>query len=183
LDTGLFLDHRPARRLIRGLAKGKHFLNLFCYTGSATVHAALGGARSTMSVDMSQVYLDWLRRNLARNGFSEQQHRTERADCRDWLAKNKRRYDLIFLDPPTFSNSKRMQGTLDIQRDHVELLLLAATALNRAGVLIFSTNQRGFKLDKAALSAFEIQDVASIDPDFERNAKIHQCWRIEQRRC
>ena len=182
LDTGLFLDHRPVRAMIQESARGKHFLNLFCYTASATVYAAYGGARSSTSVDLSPTYLDWARRNLARNGFSEAQHRCERADCRAWLEQNTRRYDLILLDPPTFSNSKRMPETLDIQRDHVALLRAALNALNLSGILLFSNNLRGFKLDYDALADLRITDLstATVPPDFQRNPKIHQCWRIER---
>src|SRR5690606_37575954 len=124
LDTGLFLDHRPLRLRIQKEAAGKRFLNLFCYTATATVHAAKGGARSTTSVDLSQTYLDWARRNLSLSGCSDN-HRLEPGDVMAWLAEGRGEYDLIFIDPPTFSNSKRMEGVLDVQRDHVQLLDLA----------------------------------------------------------
>src|SRR5690606_33905927 len=122
LDTGLFLDHRPIRRWIRQHAKGKRFLNLFCYTGAATLHAAKGGAKRTVSVDLSTTYVNWARRNLTLNGFSESQHQFVQADCLHWVENVNERFDLIFLDPPTFSNSKRTDNVLDIQRDH-ELLI------------------------------------------------------------
>jgi 23S rRNA (guanine2445-N2)-methyltransferase / 23S rRNA (guanine2069-N7)-methyltransferase len=112
LDTGLFLDHRPTRQLLREMAAGKSFLNLFAYTGAATVYAAAGGARATTTVDLSSVYLDWAKRNLALNGFSGPQHEFVRADCLEWLQRERRRFDLIFLDPPTFSTSKRMDTTV-----------------------------------------------------------------------
>lgn len=180
LDTGLFLDHRPVRRRIQQLAKDKHVLNLFCYTATATVHAAKGGARSTTSVDMSRTYLDWGRKNLAVNGFSERFHRFEQADCFKWLDDCKDKFDLIFMDPPSFSNSKRMDDVLDIQRDHVRLIRMAMRCLAPGGLLIFSNNLRTFSLDREALHNLDIQDVTkqSFDPDFARNTRIHQCFDI-----
>jgi 23S rRNA (guanine2445-N2)-methyltransferase / 23S rRNA (guanine2069-N7)-methyltransferase len=180
LDTGLFLDHRPTRALVREWAQDRHFLNLFAYTGTATVHAALGGARTTTSVDLSRTYLDWAKRNMARNGFSAHGHYFIQADCFAWLKQEQRRYDLIFLDPPTFSNSKRMDGVLDIQRDHVALIHAAVNCLNRAGILLFSTNARQFKLDRVALADFTIQDLsaATLPEDFKRNPRIHQTFKI-----
>ncbi|MFE8032739.1 bifunctional 23S rRNA (guanine(2069)-N(7))-methyltransferase RlmK/23S rRNA (guanine(2445)-N(2))-methyltransferase RlmL [Thiohalocapsa marina] len=183
LDTGLFLDHRDTRRLLRRLATGRHFLNLFGYTGTASVHAASGGARSTCTLDMSRTYLDWARRNLALNGFSGRDHQLIQADCIEWL-RNARAYrghfGLIFLDPPTFSSSKRMQGTFDVQRDHVELILGAADLLAPDGTLIFSNNRRRFQLDSAALAGLQVQDISpqTIPRDFARNPHIHRCWRI-----
>ena len=182
LDTGLFLDHRPTRMLIQREAKGKRFLNLFAYTGTATVHAAVGGAKATTSVDLSNTYMSWARRNLTLNGFSGNAHELIQADCLDWLedqaAMGQRRYDLIFLDPPTFSNSKRMQALFDIQRDHVRLLQNALCLLTPGGTLIFSTNFRKFRLDDDALNDWEIHDItaATIPRDFERNPRIHRCW-------
>jgi 23S rRNA (guanine2445-N2)-methyltransferase / 23S rRNA (guanine2069-N7)-methyltransferase len=182
LDTGLFLDHRLTRAMLGEMAKGKRFLNLFAYTGAATVHAALGGALSTTTVDMSRTYLDWARRNQELNGVRGRNHELVQADVLRWLdEKHRERYHLIFLDPPTFSRSKRMEDTLDIQRDHVALIEAAARLLEPDGVLIFSTNLRKFELDKDALSAFTIRDItrATIPKDFERNPRIHQCFRIE----
>jgi 23S rRNA (guanine2445-N2)-methyltransferase / 23S rRNA (guanine2069-N7)-methyltransferase len=184
LDTGLFLDHRLTRRLIGESARDKRFLNLFCYTGAATVHAAGGKARSTTSVDMSRTYLDWARRNMLVNDFTGKQHEFVQADVFAWLeAERNRRYDLIFLDPPTFSTSKRMEGTLDIQRDHVRLIEAAGRLLEPGGELIFSCNFRRFKLDSAALGVFEIEDLtrATIPKDFARNPRIHQCFRLRRR--
>ena len=180
LDTGLFLDHRPTRQLLRELAPGKHFLNLFAYTGAATVYAAAGGARATTTVDLSQVYLDWAQRNLALNGFSGAQHEFVRADCLEWLQRERRRFDLIFLDPPTFSTSKRMEATFDVQRDHVPLLRTAAGLLAPGGVLIFSNNNRHFKMDRESLPEQQIEEITrqTIPRDFERNPRIHNCWRI-----
>lgn len=179
LDTGLFLDHRNTREMIQTMSKGKTFLNLFAYTGAATVHAALGGASTTTTVDMSNVYLNWAKRNLALNGFSTSKHHFIQADCLAWLTAEKYKYDLIFLDPPSFSNSKRMDGTLDIQRDHVSLITLAAQRLTKQGTLLFSTNRRGFKLDSDALQQLAITDITfkSLPKDF-KHSKIHQCWLI-----
>ena len=182
LDTGLFLDHRPTRRLLGGLASGRRFLNLFAYTGTATVYAALGGASSTTTVDLSPTYLDWARRNLELNGIRGRQHELIRADCLRWLEQCRERFELIFLDPPTFSNSKRMEETFDVQRDHVELIRQAVRRLEQGSILIFSTNHRRFKLEREALTGLKIEDISqrTIPKDFERNPRIHQCWRIER---
>lgn len=192
LDTGLFLDHRLTRQMISELAAGQHFLNLFGYTGTATVHAALGGASSTTTVDLSKNYLAWARRNLARNGLSEHRHQLIQADVLTWLqqeatrlAANKyKKYGLIFLDPPTFSNSKRLKKTnahsLDIQRDHVTLIRLALQCLNKDGILLFSTNYQKFKLETTALTDIKIEDISrlTLPKDFERHPRIHQCWKM-----
>ena len=186
LDTGLFLDHRPTREMIQDQCSGKRFLNLFGYTGSATVHAARGGATATVTVDMSRTYLDWARKNLALNGFQEgPRHRLLQEDCLKWLeresAKPTERFDLIFLDPPTFSNSKGMEGVFDVQRDHVQLLRQAVRLLEKDGVLLFSNNFRRFKMDREALSELLIEDIAAqtIPQDFSRNPRIHNCWRVK----
>jgi len=185
LDTGLFLDHRPIRMLIQKQAKGKRFLNLFAYTGSATVHAAMGGAKSTTTVDMSNTYINWAKKNMALNA-NEGTHEFIQADCLEWLATEaqlaNRQYDLIFLDPPTFSNSKRMDEVFDIQADHVQLINNAVSLLSPGGVLYFSTNFRRFKIDKQALSDLTVEDIsaATIPEDFARNPKIHYCWRIQE---
>ena len=183
LDTGLFLDHRPVRLKIADLARGKRFLNLFCYTATASVHAALGGAKTTTSVDMSQTYLDWSRRNFALNGLSEARNHFEQADCSKWLANCKQEFDLILLDPPTFSNSKRMDDTLDIQRDHVDLIHQAMRILSQDGLLIFSNNKRKFELDAVVSEIFAVENVTgwSLDLDFERSRDIHQCWFIRKK--
>ena len=185
LDTGLFLDHRPTRERIRELAKGKRFLNLFAYTCTATVFAAAGGAVATTSVDLSRTYLDWARRNLELNGFRDSsRHKLLQDDVVDWLAQPAReRYDLIFLDPPTLSRSKRMAGEFDVQRDHVQLIHAALARLAPGGLLIFSTNYRKFRIDSAALAAFDLRDVskATIPKDFARDAKIHQCYELRLR--
>ena len=181
LDTGLFLDHRLTRFMIGQQARGKRFLNLFSYTGAATVHAGLGGAKTTTSVDMSKTYLDWARRNLELNGLADGRHELVKADCIDWVRGQRgARYDLIFLDPPTFSNSKRMQDHFDVQCDHVGLLQAVSSLLSEEGVLIFSNNFRRFKMDTESLSTLSIEDITArtIDKDFERNARIHTCWKI-----
>jgi len=181
LDTGLFLDHRPIRQYIERHADGRRFLNLFAYTGTATVAAARGGASATTTVDMSKGYLEWARRNLELNDLDDRRHEFIRADAREWLRNNRgRRYDLIFLDPPSFSRSKRMQGTLDIQRDHPELIRATMELLAEDGELLFSTNLRRFSLDRDQLSQFEIEDITpqTIPEDFSRNPKIHHCFRM-----
>jgi 23S rRNA (guanine2445-N2)-methyltransferase / 23S rRNA (guanine2069-N7)-methyltransferase len=188
LDTGLFLDHRATRRLVRERARGRHVLNLFCYTASASVHAAAGGARSTTSVDLSRTYVDWARQNLALNGFTGRDHQLIQADCLEWLANARAyrgRFGLIFLDPPTFSSSKRMRGTFDVQRDHVDLLRGALALLAPDGELIFSTNRRRFRLDSDSLDpagSLAVEDItkATIPRDFARSPHIHRCWRIRR---
>lgn len=183
LDTGLFLDHRPVRLWLAENAAGKRLLNLFCYTGAATVHAAVGGAAETTSVDLSNTYLDWLADNLTLNDCATSNHRLVQADCREWLTDCNETFDLIFLDPPSFSNSKRMEGVLDIQRDHAELIDQALSCLSDDGTLIFSTNLRRFRLDPELEQRFEIENRSawSIPKDFQRNQRIHQCWFIGRR--
>jgi len=182
LDAGLFLDHRPLRALIGARAQGKRFLNLYCYTGSATVHAAMGGARTTTSVDTSRTYLEWARKNLAINGLDPERHRLERADCLDWLMERKvERYDLIFIDPPTFSNTKKGGGRIfDIQRDHGRLITAAMALLETGGLLLFSTNSRTFKLEEDLAARFSVLDISAktIPLDFSRNKKIHCAFEI-----
>lgn len=181
LDTGLFLDHRPIREWIQAHSRGKRFLNLFAYTGAASVHAALGGAIRSYTVDMSATYLDWAQRNFALNDIAlDGKHEFEQADCTAWLKRGGPTYDLIFMDPPTFSNSKRMRGVFDVQRDHVFLIRAAMRRLAPGGTLIFSNNYRGFKLDAGALAEFAVEDITAdtIPPDFARRPDIHCCFRI-----
>ena len=184
LDTGLFPDHRLTRRLIGELADQRSFLNLFAYTGAATVYAAAGGARTTLTIDMSRTYLDMARANMELNGFRDKSHRFLREDCLAWLGSNPReRFDLIFLDPPTFSNSKRMRDVLDIQRDHVTLIRQCITLLTPGGILIFSNNRRNFKLDHAALEGgISIEDITqkTIPEDYARNSQIHCCFMMRK---
>ena len=183
LDTGLFLDHRMTRARLREAARGKRFLNLFAYTATATVYAAAGGAASSTTVDLSRTYLDWAQRNLAINGITGPQHVLVQADCREWLeesAHRKERYDLIFLDPPTFSNSKRMEGVLDVERDHGSLIDACAKLLAPEGLLVFSTNAQRFKLDEGLGARYGIRDIsaATLPRDFERNPRIHRCFEV-----
>jgi 23S rRNA (guanine2445-N2)-methyltransferase / 23S rRNA (guanine2069-N7)-methyltransferase len=190
LDTGIFLDHRPTRARIREIAAGKRFLNLFSYTGTVTVNAAAGGARASVSVDLSRTYLDWAERNLALNDLASRDHQLVQADCREWLAdagrgleKYRDAYDLIFLDPPTFSNSKRMEGVLDVARDHASLIDACMHILAPGGLLVFSTNAQKFKLDSALSERYDVQDISvtTIPRDFARNPRIHRCYDITRR--
>ncbi|MGF1909628.1 bifunctional 23S rRNA (guanine(2069)-N(7))-methyltransferase RlmK/23S rRNA (guanine(2445)-N(2))-methyltransferase RlmL [Vibrio kasasachensis] len=182
LDTGLFLDHKLTRRRLGELAKGKDFLNLFAYTGSATVHAACGGARSTTTVDMSNTYLEWAKENMQLNGQIGRQHQYVQADCLQWLEKATGSYDLIFIDPPTFSNSKRMEQSFDVQRDHIQLMRNLKTLLAPEGTIVFSNNKRQFKMDMEALNelGLDAKNISSqtLPLDFSRNKNIHNCWLI-----
>ncbi len=180
LDTGLFLDHRPMRLRIADEAEDTRFLNLFGYTGAATVHAAVGRARTTTSVDLSGTYLQWCADNLALNGIGGSRHQLVQADALAWLEADRGQYDLVFCDPPTFSNSKRA-GDFDIQAVHVRLLRAAVARLAPGGVLYFSNNFRRFRLDDEALAAFaHLEEItpSTLPPDFERNPRIHRTWRL-----
>ncbi|MBK8196076.1 MAG: class I SAM-dependent methyltransferase [Lewinellaceae bacterium] len=183
LDVGLFLDHRITRQMVRQESHGKKVLNLFAYTGSFSVYAAAGEAAETLTVDMSNTYLQWANRNLSLNGFEDERHRLLQADVMTWLEQPpQERFDLIVVDPPTFSNSKRMEGTLDIQRDHVLLLNRVLRFCSPGGVVYFSTNNRRFKIWEEEIRAAEIRDISrqTVPEDF-RNKKIHQCFRIVNR--
>lgn len=183
LDTGLFLDHRNTRRMVGDRAAGKRFLNLFAYTGSFTVYAAAGGASSSVTVDLSNTYQDWARRNFELNGMDLSRHLLVREDVFAWLDRAvaaKERFDLIVMDPPSFSNSKKMTGVLDVQRDHPQLINQCLKLLSPAGELFFSTNLRSFSLDEAALAPCRLKEISgqTVPEDF-RNKKIHRCWLIE----
>ncbi|MCX8957418.1 bifunctional 23S rRNA (guanine(2069)-N(7))-methyltransferase RlmK/23S rRNA (guanine(2445)-N(2))-methyltransferase RlmL [Erwinia psidii] len=182
LDTGLFLDHRIARKMLGEMSRGKDFLNLFAYTGSASVHAGLGGANSTTTVDMSRTYLEWAERNLRLNGLTGRQHRLIQADCLRWLSESDEQYDLIFIDPPTFSNSKRMEESFDVQRDHLLLLKNLKRLLRKGGTIMFSNNKRGFKMDHDGLNGLHLSareiTASTQSQDFARNRQIHNCWLI-----
>ncbi len=182
LDTGLFLDHRIARRMLGQMSKGKDFLNLFSYTGSASVHAGLGGARSTTTVDMSRTYLEWAERNLRLNGLTGRAHRLMQADVLGWLRESTEQFDLIFIDPPTFSNSKRMEDAFDVQRDHIRLMTDLKRLLRKGGIIMFSNNKRGFRMDHDGLAALGLkaQEISqkTLSQDFARNRQIHNCWLI-----
>lgn len=182
LDTGLFLDHRPIRDKIHREAKGKRFLNLYGYTGTATVHAAMGGAASTTTVDLSSTYLHWAKMNLALNGLAELKNKVEKADCLQWLEESTAKFDLIFIDPPTFSNTKKDKRVFDIQKDHVRLINLAMARLEAGGCLIFSTNFRRFKLEEKLQEMYDTKDISqeSVPYDFSRNEKIHSCWEMRK---
>ncbi|MEH8020765.1 bifunctional 23S rRNA (guanine(2069)-N(7))-methyltransferase RlmK/23S rRNA (guanine(2445)-N(2))-methyltransferase RlmL [Rheinheimera metallidurans] len=182
LDTGLFLDHRITRRMIQQQAKGKTVLNLFAYTGTASVHAAIGGAASVTTVDMSNTYLDWAKRNFTLNGLAGKQYQFEQADCLQWLSRCRNQFELIFVDPPTFSNSKRMQDNWDVQRDHVMLINMLTPRLAPGGKVIFSNNKRRFKIDTQALNdaGWQVKDIsaATLPEDYKRNPNIHVCFEL-----
>ena len=184
LDTGLFLDHRNTRRRVQEQAVGRRFLNLFCYTGSFTVYAAAGGAVSSDSIDLSSTYLDWARRNFELNGLNLKKHQLVRADVSAFLEQalaQGKKYDLIVLDPPSFSNSKKMTGVLDVQRDHAVLINRCMKLLSEMGELIFSTNLKSFRLDSSIAARWQVEDIsaATVPEDF-RNKKIHRCWQIKE---
>ncbi|WP_419843390.1 bifunctional 23S rRNA (guanine(2069)-N(7))-methyltransferase RlmK/23S rRNA (guanine(2445)-N(2))-methyltransferase RlmL [Actinobacillus pleuropneumoniae] len=182
LDTGLFLDHRLTRKMVGQMAKGKTFLNLFAYTGSATIHAALNGAKSTTTVDMSNTYLNWAEQNLELNNLPIRNNRLFQADCLQWLSECRERFELIFVDPPTFSNSKRMEDSWDVQRDHIKLMTQLKRILMADGIIVFSNNKRGFKMDFEGLAELGLQaeniSHKTLPLDFERNPQIHNCWII-----
>jgi 23S rRNA (guanine2445-N2)-methyltransferase / 23S rRNA (guanine2069-N7)-methyltransferase len=182
LDTGVFLDHRIARKMLGEMSRGKDFLNLFAYTGTASVHAGIGGAASTTSVDMSRTYLEWAEKNLRSNGLTGKQHRLIQADCISWLDLTTEQFDVIFIDPPTFSNSKRMSESFDVQRDHVLLMKNLKRLLRPKGTIMFSNNRRDFKLDTEGLQALGLTAKSITErtrsPDFARNRYIHNCWLI-----
>ena len=187
LDVGLFLDHRPLRQMLRERSQGKRVLNLFAYTGSFSVAARAGGASATTTVDLSATYLDWYARNLASNGYAlDDQHRSLQADCLQWIDQHpaeQDRYDIVILDPPTFSNSKRMAAdSFSIERDYVDLLEAATRFVAPGGELFFSTNARRFTLDPTAVpSVFGCRDISNrtVPEDF-RNRTIHRCWRLAE---
>jgi len=182
LDTGLFIDHRKIRTWFGQHAAGKRFLNLYCYTATASVHAIVGGAASSVSVDLSKRYLDWAQRNFDLNRIENTQHQLVAADGRDWVKQyqsaSQASFDVIFLDPPTFSNSARMEGDWDVQRDHESMIDDCMAILGSEGVLVFSTNFRRFRLAAGVSKRYRVQDRSqwSLQRDFARNRRIHQCW-------
>ena len=181
IDTGLFLDHRITRAMVRAEAGGKRFINIFGYTGTFSVYAAAGGACATTTVDLSSGYLEWAKRNMALNGFSGSEHAYVRDDALAFLEHHPNRpaYDLAVVDPPTFSNSKRMETFWDIQRGHVGLLNRVLELMSPGGVIFFSTNFRRFKLEADAVAAGAIREISAqtVPADF-RNRRIHRAWRI-----
>lgn len=182
LDTGLFLDHRPMRQVIFKTCKDKDFLNLFCYTGAVSVFAALGGARSTTSVDMSQTYLSWAQDNFKLNQIPEAGHEFVNMNALEFLHKmqGQPRFDVIFLDPPTFSNSKKMEEAFEVEKDQDFLVEKAMSMLRPEGILYFSNNKRKFKLSENVLQKYQIRDLTreSIPQDFH-DLKIHHCFEIK----
>ncbi|MBM3412203.1 MAG: methyltransferase domain-containing protein [Bacteroidetes bacterium] len=180
LDTGLFLDHRDTRQLVREQCAQKRMLNLFAYTGSFSVYAAAGGASLVTTVDLSNTYLDWAKRNMQSNGFEGPAYQFERADVKQWLEQlPANSYDVIVMDPPTFSNSKRMNDVLDLQVDHVQLIRACIRSLSPTGVLFFSTNYRGFRLDAEALSDLNVKDITRLTTPFDFEGKLNRlCFSI-----
>ena len=187
LDTGLFLDHRITRQRLGELCRGKRFLNLFAYTGAATVYAVGGGAVASTTVDMSYTYLEWAEKNLQLNGMDAPEHELIQGDCLQWLEHEaqarQQQYDVIFIDPPTFSRSKRMNRDFEVQQDHVQLIVWASQLLTEDGVIVFSNNYTRFKLDQHGLKDFQIQDWSreTLPRDFERNPRIHCCFAIRRK--
>jgi 23S rRNA (guanine2445-N2)-methyltransferase / 23S rRNA (guanine2069-N7)-methyltransferase len=181
VDTGLFLDHRVTRQMVREAAKNATFLNLFAYTGSFTVYAAAGGARRTVSVDLSPTYLDWARKNMRLNGFEGEEHRFVAADVGAFIRQHAagETYDLVVIDPPTFSNSKRTDEDWNLQTDCLPLLQDLLPLVRKGGVIFFSNNFRRFKFDPSELAASEVHEISkqTVPEDF-RNRRIHRCWRI-----
>jgi 23S rRNA (guanine2445-N2)-methyltransferase / 23S rRNA (guanine2069-N7)-methyltransferase len=185
LDTGLFLDHRKTRQMVAKKSKGKSLLNLFAYTGSVSLQAALHGALTITTVDMSNTYLSWAQDNFKLNNLSGHKYQFIQADCLQWLKDNKQAFDVIFIDPPTFSNSKRMEDSFDVQRDHINVISDALKSLSKGGEIIFTNNKRNFKMDadaieKLGLIAKNISDITR-DKDFERNKHIHNSWLISRK--
>lgn len=180
LDTGLFLDHRNTRLQIKNEAMGKRFLNLFAYTGSFTVYAAKGGAIYSETVDLSNAYCEWAKRNFKLNNINTKQHIIIRENVLEYLQKTNKQFDLIVIDPPSFSNSKKMTNSFDIQRDHILLITQAMKLLSPNGVLYFSNNLRTFKLANEISEKYSVKDISaqSVPIDF-RNKKIHRCWQIK----
>ena len=182
LDTGLFLDHRQTRAWVQEHAKGVRFLNLFCYTGSFTVYAAAGGASSSVSVDLSNTYVDWARRNFDLNRLDPASHRLIRADCLQWIEQGDDLFDLVVLDPPTFSNSKAMDGTWDVQRDHASLIGKVMRRVADGGTVVFSTNARKFRMAASVQERYDARDITkqTVPDDFSRGAPPHRCWLIRK---
>ena len=182
LDTGLFLDHRKTRQIVAKKSKNKSLLNLFAYTGSVSVQAALHGASSITTVDMSNTYLNWAQDNFDLNKLNGHKYQFIQADCLDWLKKNTTTFDIVFIDPPTFSNSKRMEDSFDVERDHVALITDALKSLAEGGEIFFTNNKRNFKMDFEAMEALGLKAQAmsdvTRDKDFSRNKHIHNSWSI-----
>jgi len=185
LDTGLFLDHRKTRQIVAQKAKGKSLLNLFAYTGSVSLQAALHGASSVTTVDMSNTYLNWAQDNFALNNLNGHKYQFVQADCLKWLKQNSLSFDVIFIDPPTFSNSKRMEDSFDVERDHIAVITDALKALTEQGEIIFTNNKRNFKMDFEGIERLGLQarniTEQTRDKDFQRNKHIHNSWAITRK--
>lgn len=182
LDTGLFLDHRVTRSMVREQSMHKKVLNLFAYTGSFSVYAAAGGAAETVTVDLSKTYLKWAERNMQLNGFADDRHQFIHADVKQYLGTlSPASFDIIVMDPPTFSNSQRMKDFLDIQQDHVQLINQCMAVLNPEGVLYFSTNSRKFVLDTASIHASSIKDITKATTPFDFEGRLFRwCYKISR---
>jgi 23S rRNA (cytosine1962-C5)-methyltransferase len=182
LDTGLFLDHRPLRQIVGQQSNGKKVLNLFAYSGSFSIYAAANGAQKVVTIDLSNTYIQWAKENFKANNLEIEKHEFIQADVLQWLDNpTESGFDIIILDPPTFSNSKRMDDILDVQRDHIHMINQCLAILNEGGILYFSTNFRKFKLQAELLNSDKIKDISnwSIPEDF-RDKKIHYCWEIRK---
>ncbi len=181
LDTGLFLDHKETRQIVSSYALGKKVLNLFAYTCSFSVHAAVKGAAFTKSVDMSNTYTEWGKENFLLNGISLKNHPIIREDCLKFLDQEREKYDLIIIDPPTISRSKKMDQMFDVQIDYPHLIRRALELLNPDGILFFSTNSRKFSFDETLFPTCKIQEIShkTLPIDFH-DPKIHRCWKIEK---
>jgi 23S rRNA (guanine2445-N2)-methyltransferase / 23S rRNA (guanine2069-N7)-methyltransferase len=181
VDTGLFLDHRITRQMVRDQAAGKNVLNLFAYTGSFTVYAAAGGAKRTVSVDLSRAYLDWAWQNMRLNGFDGHEHSFIASDVDEFVRNHAagEMYDLVVFDPPTFSNSKRTERDWNVQTDAIPLLIQLLPLVRKGGVIYFSSNFRRFKFDPESIPASQVHEISkqTVPEDF-RNRRIHRCWRI-----
>jgi 23S rRNA (cytosine1962-C5)-methyltransferase len=182
LDTGLFLDHRTTRQMVKDESTGKNVLNLFSYTGSFSVYAASGNAASVTSVDLSKTYLEWSEKNMRLNGFEDGAYKFVHADVKQWLKTlQAASFDLIVMDPPTFSNSKRMDDFLDIQRDHVDLINDCLHVLKPGGVLYFSTNARKFVLEKEKISASSVKDITRTTTPFDFEGRLFRwCFKFQK---
>ena len=182
LDTGLFLDHRKTRQIVAQKSKNKTLLNLFAYTGSVSVQAAMHGASAITTVDMSKTYLAWAQENFELNNLSGDQYQFVHADCLEWLKRNRQAFDVVFIDPPTFSNSKRMDESFDVQRDHMNVIRDAVGSLAPGGEIIFTNNKRKFKMDFTGLERLGLQATLiselTRDLDYKRNVQIHNSWII-----
>ena len=183
-DTGLLLDHRNIRLRIGRESKGKTFLNLFGHTGAATVHAALGGAASTTTVDVSPSFLRWAEMNFALNGISTENHRLIADDSIGWLRRSQDHFDIILLAPPTVSKIRKKSHPFDLQKDHVSLLEVAISRLKRGGVLIFTTAAQSFQLDSTLTENYSCKNISSqtVVRDFTHSSRVHRCWEIQRKR-